>query len=165
MMHPKPAARHRPSAAATCRCVLAGLVLATGTAHAATVRLDDSGSTALQPSVQMQWRSATPKSPNRPETEARVQVQIRINTVTHAGQRGRIYMVLPLDSGPSIEAEWQTQGRLLPGRLRSGERTLVFAGTVPGPSLEDLITIRVRSDSDWPASSRRLNFHFELDTE
>lgn len=145
-------------------CVLSG-ALGAGMAQGATVRLDDSGSVALQPSVQMQWRSATPKGANRPETQAQVQVQIRINTQAHTGKRGRVYMVLPMDTGPAIQAEWQTQGRLLPGRLLSGERTLVFAGTLPGPTLEDLLTVRLRSEGDWPANSRRLNFHFELDTE
>lgn len=144
---------------------LASTLLAAGLVHSATVRLDDSGSVALQPNVQMQWRSAAPKGANRPETQAQVQVQIRINTLAHAGQRGRVYMVLPRDAGPMIHAEWQTQGRLLPGRLQSGERTLVFAGTLPGPSLEDLISVRLRSESDWPTNTRRLNFHFELDTE
>jgi hypothetical protein len=145
---------------------LGSLLAATFAVHAATVRLDDSGSVALQPSVQMQWRSASPKGANRPETQAQVQVQVRINTQAHAGRRGRVYMVLPMDAaGPAIQAEWQTQGRLLPGRLQSGERTLVFTGTLPGPLLEDLITVRLRSEGDWPANTRRLNFHFELDTE
>lgn len=138
--------------------------LCSAAAQAASVRLDDSGSYALQPSVQMQWRSATPKAGAGAATEAQVRVQIRIDTRAYAGQQGRIYMVLPQDAGPPLRAEWQTQGRLLPGSIISGGRTLVYTGPLPGPALEDQLTVRLRSDRDWLSNSRRLNFHFELDT-
>ena len=64
-----------------------------------------------------------------------------------------------------IEAVWTTQGRLQPGRLVSGERTLVYAGQLPGATLEDQLQVRLRSGPDWQSSSRRLNFHFELDVD
>ena len=134
-------------------------------AHAATVRLDDSGSYALQPTAQMQWRSALPKAGTGPQTESTVRVQIRIDTRAYIGRTGRIYMVLPLDPGPQLSASWQTQGRLLPGQLVSGQRTLVFTGPISGGSLEDQLVMRFQSQADWPTSSRRLSFHFELDTE
>lgn len=135
-----------------------------GAAMAATVRLDDSGSHALQPSVQMQWRSALPKNGTRADTEAQLRVQIRIDTRPYVGRVGRIYMALPLDPGPQITAEWQTQGRLMPGRVQSGGRALVFNGPITGATLEDQLVLWLRSDGDWPGNSRRLNFHFELDT-
>lgn len=142
----------------------ASALLCSAAAHAASVRLDDSGSDALQPSVQMQWRSAIPKGGAGAATEAQVRVQIRIDSRAFAGQQGRIYMVLPLDAGPPLRAEWQTQGRLLPGSVISGGRTLVYAGPLPGAALEDQLSLRLRSDSDWLSNSRRLDFHFELDT-
>lgn len=133
--------------------------------HAATVQLDDAGSFPLQPNAQMQWRSALPKSGSVPDTETRVQVQIRINTRDYLGRNARIYMALPLDPGPQITATWQTQGQLMPGQVMSGGRTLVFSGPITGPTLEDQFDLRLRSQGDWPSASRRLNFHFELDTQ
>jgi hypothetical protein len=136
-----------------------------GAAPGASVRLDDSGSYAVQPNVQMQWRSALPKSGPRAQTEAQVRVQIRINTRPYMGQQGRIYMVLPLDMGPPITAEWQTQGHLIAGRVLSGGRTLVYAGPITSATLEDQLQVLLRSDGDWSSNSRKLNFHFELDTQ
>ena len=135
-----------------------------GAAMAASVRLDDSGSYALQPSVQMKWRSALPKSGPRAQTDAQVQVQIRINTQAYIGQQGRIYMVLPLDVGPQITVEWQTRGRLTGGRVLSGGRTLVYAGPITSATLEDQLLMQLHSEGEWPSTSRRLDFHFELDT-
>jgi hypothetical protein len=47
----------------------------------------------------------------------------------------------------------------------SGERTLVYAGVIAGDTLEDQLLVRLRSPADWAGPSRRLNFHFELDTD
>lgn len=129
-----------------------------------TARLDDSGSYALQPSVQMQWRSALPKFA-RPSTEAVVRVHIHIDTRAYAGQQARVYMVLPLDGDTPLTAQWQTQGRLLPGSVTSGERTLVFIGQMPSPALQDELVLRLRSDGNWSTNTRRLKFHFEMDTQ
>ena len=74
-------------------------------------------------------------------------------------------MVLPADESAPVEAEWTTTGRLLAGRLVSGERSLVFTGTVPGPQLQDQFTVRLRSGSDWAGQQRRLSFHFEIDVD
>lgn len=151
-----------PSRASRWGCVLGLLIMSAS--HAATVRLDDAGSYAVQPNVRMQWRSAIAPTGSGAATEARVRVQIRIDTRAYAGQQGRVYMVLPQDSGPPLMAEWQTNGRLLPGSVISGGRTLVYAGPLPGNSLEDQLTLRLSSDANWLSDSRRLNFHFELDT-
>jgi hypothetical protein len=52
-----------------------------------------------------------------------------------------------------------------PGRLVSGERALVYAGTIRGATLEDQLKVRLRSDPDWQSRARRLNFHFEFDAD
>jgi hypothetical protein len=74
-------------------------------------------------------------------------------------------MVLAQDDGPRMAAQWQTQGRLLGGRLTSGERGLVYAGTITQPMLEDQMVVYLRSDGRWMSDSRRLDFHFELDAD
>lgn len=143
---------------------LAGLLMA-GAAQANPHRLDDTGSHAVPPNVQMQWRPLAVGGRTEPGMEAWVRVNLRIDTRAWAGRSGRVYMVLPRDEASSVEAVWTTQGRLLPGRLTSGERALVYAGTLPGSALEDQIHVRLRAGADWRSNSRRLNFHFELDAD
>jgi hypothetical protein len=143
---------------------LAGLLLA-GSAQANPHRLDDSGSHTVPPNVQMQWRPLSARGGAEPGMEAWLRVNLRIDTAAWAGRSGRVYMVLPRDEAASVEAVWTSQGRLLPGRLVSGERALVFAGTLPGPTLEDQIGVRLRTGTDWASLSRRLNFHFEFDAD
>ena len=157
-MNPFPRLGHLLKAAiAACAFCMAG------TAMAASVRLDDAGSFAVQSNVQMQWRSALPKSGTRAQTEAQVRVQIRINTRPYMGRQGQIYMVFPLDVSPPITAEWQTQGRLMAGRMVSGSRALIYTGLIASATLEDQLLILLRSEGDWSSNSRKLNFHFELD--
>jgi hypothetical protein len=76
-----------------------------------------------------------------------------------------VYLVLERDEASVIEAVWTSQGRLQAGRVVSGERTLVHAGAVPGPTLEDQFLMRLRSNADWQKSNRRLQFHFEFDAD
>ncbi|MDZ4283137.1 MAG: hypothetical protein U1C04_20520 [Hydrogenophaga sp.] len=147
------------------RLVIAALgMLAFGPGLANPFRLDDSLSYTVPPNVQMQWLPFARGQMNAGGMEAWVTVNIRIDTRDWIGRTGRIYMVLPRDEASSIEAVWTTQGRLQAGRLVSGERALVYAGTIPGATLEDQIQVRLRSKADWTSNSRRLNFHFELDT-
>lgn len=135
------------------------------TAQANPHRLDDSASHTVPPNVQMQWRPLSARGGAEPGMEAWLRVNLRIDTREWVGRSGRIYMVLPRDEASSIEAVWTTQGRLLPGRLVSGERTLVHAGAITTATLEDQILVRLRSGADWQGNSRRLNFHFELDAD
>jgi hypothetical protein len=143
--------------------VLGALVF--GSVLANPHRLDDSMSHTVPPNVQMQWLPLARGQANAAGMEAWVTVNIRIDTVDWIGRSGRVYMVLPRDEVSSIEAVWTTQGRLQPGRLVSGERTLVYAGTIRGATLEDQFQVRLRSQADWQSQTRRLNFHFELDAD
>lgn len=128
-------------------------------------RLDDSLSHTVPPNVQMQWLPMKSGQAFAGGMEASLRVNIRIDTRDWIGRTGRIYMVLPRDQASSIEAVWTTQGRLQAGRLVSGERTLVYAGQIPGATLEDQMLVRLRSNADWTSNTRRLNFHFELDVD
>lgn len=140
------------------------LTLLSGAAQANPHRLDDSGSHTVPPNVQMQWRPMTSRGVDT-GMEAWLRVNLRIDTAAWVGHSGRIYMVLPRDEMSTIEAVWTSQGRLLPGRLVSGERTLVYAGRIASPTLEDQITVRLRSGTDWQGNRRRLDFHFEFDAD
>jgi hypothetical protein len=75
------------------------LALALSTAHAGTVRLDDSSSYAVRPTCGCSG-DLCHRDLGSSAAEARVRVQIHIDTKSlSAGQQGRVYMVLPLDVG------------------------------------------------------------------
>ncbi|MDZ4101066.1 MAG: hypothetical protein U1E12_05245 [Hydrogenophaga sp.] len=145
--------------------VAMGCALLVATAWANPHRLDDSLSHTVPPNVEMQWLPLKSGQSFAGGMEAWVRVNVRIDTRNWVGRSGRIYMVLPRDQASNIEAVWTTQGRLQAGRLVSGERALVFVGTVPGTTLEDQMQVRLRSNADWSSNSRRLDFHFELEID
>ena len=145
--------------------LLTGLMCLLPPAGAATHRLDDSASQVISPNARMEWRSLAPGRAADHDVEALIRVNIRIDTRAWVGRTGRIYMVLPQDGGPRMTAQWQTQGKLLVGRLVSGERGLVYAGPITQPLLEDQMLVYLRTDGRWMSNSRRLDFHFELDTD
>ncbi|HRE13179.1 MAG TPA: hypothetical protein PLD37_03175 [Usitatibacteraceae bacterium] len=149
------------------RALLVGLALAAsvGTnALAATFKLDDPGSQVVPPTARWQWKKSLARE-DLNALEMDVRVMVRIDTRAFAGRAGRVYMVLPADPGAPVSAEWQSQGRLLPGRLVSGERAVVFSGTLPGPFLEDTLQVRLSADARrMPEDARRFAFHFEFDT-
>ena len=146
-------------------CLITTMLLFSGsTAFANPHRLDDSLSYTVPANAQMQWRPQTGIEPDA-GVEAWVRVNIRIDTAKWAGRSGRIYMVLPRDQASTMEAEWTANGPLRAGQLVSGERALVFAGRIPGATLQDQIQVRLRSAPDWQSTSRRLNFYFELDVD
>ena len=144
--------------------ILALAVALAGTASAATIRLDDSASQVVPPTARWQWKKSLARQ-DLNALEMDVRVMVRIDTRALAGRAGRVYMVLPAEPGAPIAAEWQSQGRLLPGRLASGERAVVFSGTLPGPFLEDTLQVRLSADARrMPEEARRFAFHFEFDT-
>ena len=151
-----------PTARRTAAALL--LALAAGAASAETHRLDDSLSHTVPPTAQMQWRPQT-RSDVDGGMEAWVRVNIRIDTQAWIGRSGRVHMVLPRDESATLEAVWTTDGPLLAGRLVSGERALVYAGPINAGTLSDQMLVRLRSGPDWPSASRRLHFHFEIDTD
>lgn len=142
------------------------MLLAAGSALQATpIRLDDSLTHTVPPNVQMQWRSLAAPRDGAAEMEAWVRVNVRIDTRPILNQTGRIYLALARDQMSMLEAVWTSQGKLQPGRVTSGERTLVYAGTVTGATMEDQLLMRLRSRADWQADTRRLQFHFEFDAD
>jgi hypothetical protein len=131
---------------------------------AETLRLDDSASQVLPPTAHWEWAQGSLRS-GLNTVHMNVRVEVRIDTRAWVGKQGRIYMVLPVDAGGPVTAVWQSQGRLLGGRLVSGERALVFSGSIPGPMLEDSFRVNLTTDAGlMTTETQRLAFHFELDT-
>jgi hypothetical protein len=148
------------------RATVAALLLVLGAAgaRAETHRLEDPLSHTVPPTAQMEWLPQTPGQRDG-GMETWVRVNVQIETRPWLGRRGSIYMVLPRDQSSTIEAVWTANGPLRSGRLVSGERALVWAGTIASETLRDQLQVRLRSGPDWQSASRRLNFHFEFDTD
>ena len=77
-------------------------------------RVDDSGTVVLDPVLAMQWNPVG-RSGASSIVSARTRVNMQLSLTNWIGRRGRIYMVLPRTSGPSVRATWTTGGGLLPG--------------------------------------------------
>ena len=137
---------------------------ATLMAQSHAVVLDDSLSHVETPAVEMQWRPQS-QSTTDAGMEAWVRVRVHIDTRAFLGQRGRVYLVLPMDQPPSVEAVWSSSGALMPGRVVSGERALTYSGLITAASLRDVITVRLRTNSEWLSTSRRLRFHYEFESD
>ena len=146
-------------------CGLIALV-ANGAAIAATYIVDDSSTIPFESQVVTRWRN-TPGTSRQlsGEIEGGATVSIRLNLQPWLNRNGRVYLALPQQPVGVVNVEWATQGRLLPGKLQSGERTLVYAGPIRSAFIEDNFTVRVVADGRRVAATQRLQFHFEIDVD
>ena len=144
---------------------LLNVTLIASSANAATTALvDDSATVVLDGTPAMAWRLVPPK--NRDNTiVGRSRVNIRLATAPWLGKTGKIYMLLPPESASSVKIKWRSQGRLLEGQLNPGGRTLVYAGTIRQPQLEDVFDINVEADGSKISNVQRLRFYFEIDVD
>lgn len=150
------------------RIVLAACLLATGPgaherAAAGTTRVDDSGTVVSQGVVPMRWRQLVPGRGADNSVEASVRVALRLNLSRWPNQPIKLYMGLAPMAGEPVHATWRTQGRLLPGSVRSGARALVFEGAGVA-SLEETIELTLKTDGRALVSPHSLQFYFEVDT-
>ena len=151
----------------TARLAVAGLSLGlVASGHAATLtRVDDSGTVVSQSVVPMRWRKPVPGRSADHTVEAQLRVALRLNLSAWLNQPVRLYMVLAQGAGSSVQARWRTQGRLLPGALRTGGRALVFEGNVTAASLEETIDLALETDGRVLVSSETLQFYFEVESK
>jgi len=144
---------------------LALLVAAPLAASAATFRVDDSATLPNEANTAMQWRSLAPNRTVGNAVEGTSVFTVRLNTAPWLNRVGKIYMALPEQPIGTVTAQWSTQGRLLPGELLSGRRTLVYSGPIRTPLLEDTIALRISADGRRLVSPQRLQFYFEIDVD
>jgi hypothetical protein len=133
-------------------------------AHAATYHVDDSLTLPSNAQTTMKWKSAAPTRADANLVEGAVTVTVRLNLSPWLNRTGQIYMALPPQPAiGQVTAEWTTQGRLLPGRVLSGERTLVYSGPIRVSLLEETMQVRVTANGTRLAMPQRLEFSFEID--
>lgn len=135
-----------------------------GSASAATTRVDDSGTVVSQGVVPMRWKQLVPGRGADHSVEANVRVAARLNLAPWLNRPVRLYMALAPSTGEPVYASWRTQGRLLPGSLKSGARALVFEGVVKAASLEETMDLALSTDGRSLQSPQTLQFYFEVDS-
>ena len=131
----------------------------------ASYRIDDSGSQVLGGPLRLKPITPMPRGELATAVFGQTRVLVRLDTAPWKGRRGRIYMTLPQNADSQVVATWGTQGRLLPGTLRSGERTLVYAGPIDAGTLEDTLRLSIQADGRELARGERLAFSFEIDLD
>jgi len=135
-------------------------------AMAQTFPVDDSASQVLESGpLKMRWDSVVPK-PGQPSTmTGQVVVLVRLDVAQWRGRRGRIYQRLaPVPNGP-VTAAWSANGPLLPGRVRDGERALVFSGAIAAERIEDTFRLTIQADGNRVLRPQDLHFSFEFEPE
>jgi hypothetical protein len=147
------------------RLALLAAIAATTCAHATTFRVDDSLTLPNETSTPMKWRSLAPNRAVGHAVEGQTVLTIRLNTAPWLNKTGKIYMGLPEQPLGQVSAEWSTQGKLLPGQLLSGSRTLVYAGPIRANMIEDTIVLRLQADGRRLSAPQRLQFFFEIDVD
>lgn len=144
--------------------VTAALLAAAPAVRAAsTVRVDDSGTIVNQPVVAMRWRKPVPSRAQDNNVDAEIRVALRLNMAPFLNQPVRLFMGLAPVTGDPVSASWRTQGRLLPGTVRSGGRTLIFNGVASGARIEETIDMTLTTDGRNLATTQTLQFFFEVD--
>lgn len=147
---------------------LAALALAfvAGGAAAATYIVDDSSTIPYEAQAPTRWRNTIGAGRQMSnDIEGAATIAIRLNVQPWLNRNGRIYLALPQQPIGVVNVEWATQGRLLPGKLQSGERTLVFAGPIRTNFIEANFSVRVVADGRRVNAPQRLQFHFEIDVD
>lgn len=144
--------------------VLAALLFAPQ-AGAQAYPVDDSASVVLGSEVRMRWDDAAPSNGRAGWLTGYVTVLVRLDVRAWRGRNARVYQVLAPQPGAPVVAEWTSHGVLLPGRLRAGERALVYAGPITSDELSDTFRITLRADGDHLGRTESLDFSFEIEPE
>ncbi len=148
-----------------CCVMLASMLTLAPPAIAATYIVDDTSTIPYETNLVSRWRQSATGRQLGNDIEAGATVTVRLNVQPWLNRNGRIYLALPQQPIGIVTVDWATQGRLLPGTLRSGERTLVYTGPIRTPILEDNFVVKVVADGRRVSLTQRLQFHFEIDVD
>lgn len=154
-----------PKRSALLLCLVLATLSFAPLARAQAYPVDDSASVVLGSDVRMRWDEAAPRNGRAGWLTGQVTVLVRLDVRAWRGRNARIYQVLPPQPGAQVIAEWTSHGVLLPGRLRAGERALVYAGPVTSDELADTFRITLRADGETLGRTESLDFSFEIEPE
>lgn len=143
----------------------AASLLLSAPASAATYQVDDSATIPFESAAALKWRQVAPSRGGDNTLEGSAKVQVRLNVAPWQSRSGRIFLVLPEQPVGQVVVNWTTQGRLLPGRLVSGSRALVYSGPIAAPMIDETLVLQIEADGTRLGGAQRLNFHFEIDVD
>lgn len=144
--------------------VLTWLLLVPAMAWGQSARVDDTGTRVLENSLKLRWVDPVPQPGSAQLMTGNVTVDVRLDVRRWKGQQVRIYKRLASHGSTRVAAIWKSQGQLLPGQLRQGERALVFAGMVTSDEMRDVLRLSVVADGSQLDGRQVLDFDFELET-
>jgi hypothetical protein len=148
------------------RLCLSGLILASALPAAAkTTLIDDSGTLPYESTLALHWQQLSPRPPLNNLLTGTLSVRVRLNLAPWLRRNGRIYLRLPAQQPGPMTASWTTQGRLLAGEISTGRRTLVYAGPITAPFIEDVLQLTLNVDAARMQQLYRVNFIFEMDED
>jgi hypothetical protein len=141
--------------------------LAAAPANARTTVIDDSATLPYNAALALRWQQLEPRGHANNLMVGTLQLRVRLNVAPWVKRTGRIYLVLPAQQPSGMTASWTTHGRLLPGRLTAGSRTLVYSGLITTPFIEDVVQLTLTVDSRRMAQQQPypVNFRFEMDED
>jgi hypothetical protein len=134
-------------------------------AQAKSIVLDDSGTQALEPSVALRWKSASPsRAGGQNLLIGTTTIRVRINLMPYIKHTGRIYLSLPAQQPGPLSVSWTSaQGILQSGQMQSGNRALVYSGPITAAFLQDVLRFQFTVDAALIGRPCPVSFHFELD--
>lgn len=142
------------------------LVLVAPAAYAGrTSPIDDAGTLPYDAPLVLHWQQLSPRRPVNNTLTGTTSIRVRLNVGSWMHRAARIYLLLPAQSPGTLSASWTTQGRLLPGRITSGSRTLVYAGPVTTAFLEDVLQLTLNVDARQMNQLYHVNFQFQMDED
>ena len=94
-------------------------------------------------------------------------VEIRLDTRAHTGQRARVFLSLPAaivgEAGGTLELSWKGRGDFLSGSVRPGQQALVFEGEIERPVLQGVFDFMVALQVGAAASSFTFEPVYEIE--
>ena len=92
----------------------------------------------------------------------------RLNTAKYVGKPARIFYVVPagipaLRSPQALLVTWKTTGKFQPGQARSGDRALVWHGTVRDAMMQETLDVEMRVDGNYLRGRLSFESYFEIE--
>lgn len=134
-----------------------------GPVFAQAYRVDDSRSQVLGGTLRLKPENTRSRNAMATQVAGETNVAAVLDVSPWKGRQARIYLTIPGHEGARLVVDWNTHGRLLPGSVRSGERTLVYAGMIATDTLEDTLRLVIRADGRKLRRDEQLAFAFEIE--
>jgi len=152
-------------------CLLLVITLVSLPLHAE--RLDDSLSPRQQFDIDLDWKdqysTETLDTRELNALIARAQhVEVRLNTAPYVGQRGRIFISLPLNirgaaDSSALRMSWTTNGLFASGSLTAGNRVKLFEGKIMEPVMTEIFDMTFEIDARQVFNDLRLEPVYDIE--